>query len=73
MKHSSLTKQRHSTDSSKSAKVEILPLSARFPGDAFLRDETERNRKSERWLLLYGAIAIILVVILVVIRLVFFS
>ena len=73
MKHAPLVAQRHSTRKQVSAKVAVLPLNARFPGDAFLRDETERNRRSERWLLLYGSIALILVAILVTVRLVFFT
>ncbi len=71
MKHAPLVAQRHGIRR-QAAKVEVLPLSARYPGDAFLRDETERNRKSERWLLLYASIALLLVVALVVVRLVFF-
>jgi hypothetical protein len=72
MKHASLSGEQHTVTNRKAAKVEILPLTALNPGDAFLREETEKNRKSERWLILYATIALILVAILVVARLVFF-
>jgi hypothetical protein len=48
-------------------------LDPRNPGKDFLRQEIESNRKSERWLVLNGVIALSLVAILVVVRQVFFT
>ncbi len=72
MKHSAFVDRQHATMKNSSVRVEILPLTARNPGMAFLRQEIELNRKSERWLILKGFIALVLVGILVTVRLVFF-
>jgi hypothetical protein len=48
-------------------------LDPRNPSKDFLRQEIESNRKSERWLVLKGAIALVLVAGLVVIRQLFFT
>jgi archaellum biogenesis protein FlaJ (TadC family) len=48
-------------------------LDPRNPSKDFLRQEIESNRKSERWLVLNGAIALVLVAGLVVIRQLFFA
>ncbi len=73
MKHSTLVEQRHGTSTARPENVEILPISARDPGEAFLRREIEQNRKSERWLVLNGFVALLLVGILVAVRQVFFA
>jgi hypothetical protein len=73
MKHSSESDQQHAVGAVRSSEVEILPLEGRNPGVAFLRRETETNRKSERWLILYGSISLVLVAVLITVRLVFFS
>ena len=73
MKHNALVEQQHGATHAHPERVEILPLSARDPGEAFLRREIEANRKSERILILRGAIALLLVAILVAIRQVFFA
>jgi hypothetical protein len=72
MKHNALVEQQHGTSSAHPERVDILPISARDPGEAFLRREIEANRRSERILVLRGVIALLLVGILVAVRQVFF-
>jgi hypothetical protein len=72
MKHEPLVEQKHGAEGSRAGKVDVLPLTGRNPGDAFLRQEIEDNRKAERILVLRGLIAVVLVAILIVIRQVFF-
>ena len=72
MKHQPLVEQKHATPGSHAGKVEVLPFSARHPGDAFLRQEIEQNRKAERILIVRALIALALVAILIVVRQVFF-
>jgi hypothetical protein len=73
MKHASGIPGQHALGQVPPAVVEVLPLQARNPGTEFLRRELEENRKSERWLILYGTISLILVGILITFRLVFFT
>jgi hypothetical protein len=73
MRHGSTVRQRHGSPGDDSTPVEILPLSARNPGDAFLRLEIERNRRSERWLIPKAVLALALVAALVIVRLVYFT
>ena len=56
-----------------SAKNVIVPADVRNPGDDYLRDELERDRRTERWIALKAAVAIAIVLVLVVIRQVFFE
>jgi hypothetical protein len=72
MKHQPLVEQKHATEGSHAGTVDILPFSSGHPGDAFLRQEIEQNRKAERILILRGLIALALVAVLVVVRQVFF-
>lgn len=72
MKHEPLVEQKHAAQGSHAGKVDVLPLTGRNPGDAFLRQEIEDNRKAERILVLRGLIAVVLVAILIVVRQVFF-
>lgn len=51
----------------------VSPVDLRNPGDDFLQQELEANRRSERWLVLKAAIALALVAVLVVIRQVIFA
>jgi hypothetical protein len=71
MKHSLFVGIRHSS-AEPTPDVDIQPLSLDYPGDAYIRDEINRNRKKERWLILYGSISLVLVAILITIRLLFF-
>jgi hypothetical protein len=73
MKHSEFVDRRHATTKNRSLRPEVLPLTDRDPGTAFLRQEIELNRKSERWLILNGFISLVFVAILVTVRLVFFT
>jgi hypothetical protein len=73
MKHAAQFEPRHSKATASSGSADIQSLAANNPGVAFLRRETETNRKSERWLILYGFISLLLVAILITIRLAFFS
>jgi hypothetical protein len=73
MNHRSLVAQRHGTTRDRSHSAEVLPVDPRDPGDDFLRQEIESNRRSERWLVLKGLIALLLVAVLVAIRQVFFT
>ncbi len=50
----------------------ITATDRRDPGAAFLEQETEDDRRSERRLFLYAGIALAVVAVLVVVRLVFF-
>lgn len=50
----------------------IVPADPRDPGDAFLRQEIEQNRRSERWLIPKAILALAVVAALVVLREVFF-
>jgi hypothetical protein len=72
MKHQPLVEQKHATEGSHAGRVEIQPISAQHPGDAFLRQEIEEDRKAERILILRGLIALALVAVLIVVRQVFF-
>ncbi len=67
MQHAQGAGPRHSAASL------VVPLDPRNPGDLFLQQEIDANRKWERWLILKAAIAIALVAVLVVIRQVFFQ
>ena len=58
--------------SAATSSADILPISTDYPGDAYLRDEIDRNRKKEGWLVLYGVISLALVAVLITIRLLFF-
>jgi hypothetical protein len=73
MKHQPLIEQKHATEGSHAGKVEIQAINVRHPGEAFLRQEIEDNRKAERLLVLRGLIALALVAVLVVVRQVFFQ
>jgi hypothetical protein len=73
MNHRSLVAQRHGTARNRSRSADVLPIDARNPGDDFLRQEIESNRKSERWLVLKAALALLLVAILIAVRQVFFA
>lgn len=73
MKHSFGGQPQHASPTASPDDVEILPLSLQNPGSDYLREEIAQNRKSERWLILYGTISLILVAILITIRLVFFT
>jgi hypothetical protein len=72
MKHEPVVELKHAAEGSNAGKVDVLPLTGRNPGDAFLRQEIEDNRKAERVLVLRGLIAVALVAALVVVRQVFF-
>ena len=72
MKHRRLVEPQHATGKGTQARVEIQAFNSHNPGNPFLRDEIETNRKSERILVLKGIIALVLVAILVTIRQVFF-
>jgi hypothetical protein len=50
----------------------IQPVDLRNPGDAFLAEEIESNRRAERWLVPKALLALAIVAVLVVIREVFF-
>ena len=67
MNHSSGRPARHSSRSI------IEPVDLRNPGDAFLQQEINANRRTERWLIGKAAIALAIVGILVTIRQVFFA
>lgn len=56
-----------------SAKALVEPVNIRNPGDVFLQQEIDANRKTERWLILKAIIAIAFVGVLVVLRQVFFA
>jgi hypothetical protein len=73
MKHRSPLSQQHASLKEDSTPVEILPLSDRNPGDAFLRREIESNRRSERWLVLKAVIALAFVAALVLLRLAYYT
>jgi hypothetical protein len=72
MKHEPLVEQKHATEGSHAGKVDVLPLTGRNPGEVFLRQEIEDNRKAERGLVPRALIALALVAILIVVRQVFF-
>ncbi|HEY8912912.1 hypothetical protein [Lacisediminihabitans sp.] len=50
----------------------IVPADPRNPGDAFLQQEIEQNRRSERWLIPKAILALAVVAALIVLREVFF-
>ncbi|MEP6479620.1 MAG: hypothetical protein ABJB03_09535 [Rhodoglobus sp.] len=56
-----------------SMRAPIVPLDRRDPGDDFLQQEIESNRRAEGWLVLKAFIALGLVAALVVVRQVFFA
>jgi hypothetical protein len=72
MKHQPLIEEKHAVPGSHAGKVEIQPISLRHPGEAFLRQEIEEDRKAEHILVLRGLIALALVAVLIVVRQVFF-
>lgn len=65
--------ERHAPARHRSIGEKVQLLDPRNPSKDFLRQEIESNRKSERWLVLKGAIALVLVACLVVIRQLFFT
>lgn len=67
MKHARSAPPRHS------ARYVVVPANPRNPGDVFLQQEIDANRKAERWLVLKAVIAIAFVALLIVIRQVFFQ
>ena len=67
MKHAEGHPPRHS------ARALVVPVNLRNPGDVFLQQEIDANRRSERWLILKAVIALSFVAVLVVIRQVFFQ
>ncbi|CAN5543594.1 hypothetical protein BH10ACT7_BH10ACT7_12560 [soil metagenome] len=67
MNHSSERPARHRSRST------IEPVDLRNPGDAFLQQEIDANRRTERWLIGKAAIALAIVAVLVAIRQVFFA
>ncbi len=73
MNHRALVAQRHGDIGDRSRSAEVMPIDPRNPGDDFLRQEIERNRKAERWLILKAGIALALVAVLVIVRQVFFA
>ncbi len=66
MKHAADAPPRHS------ARLIVEPVNLNNPGDVFLQQEIERNRRSERWLVLKAMIALGVVVGLLIVREVFF-
>ena len=66
MKHAEGKAPRHSADAM------VVPLNPRDPGDVFIQQEIDTDRRLERWLWAKAALAILLVAGLVVIREVFF-
>jgi hypothetical protein len=58
----------HSTGARHSTRTPVEPIDPRNPGDAFLQQEIDSNRRAERWLVLKAAIAIAIVAALVVVR-----
>lgn len=67
MNHSSDRAGRHRSRSI------IEPVDLRNPGNAFLQQEIDTNRRTERWLIGKAAIALAIVGVLVAIRQVFFA
>jgi hypothetical protein len=47
---------------------QVVPKDITDPGDEFLRQEIEQNRRAERWVVVKALVAIALVVGLVIIR-----
>lgn len=66
MKHAVGAPPRHS------ARLIVEPVNLNNPGDVFLQQEIDRNRRSERWLVLKAIIALAIVAGLVIVREVFF-
>jgi hypothetical protein len=56
------------TSSRHSSRVQVVPSDLRNPGEDFLRQEIEQNRRAERWVVAKALAAIALVVALVIIR-----
>jgi hypothetical protein len=67
MSHAAGSPPRHSAD------LLVDPVDRRSPGDVFLQQEIDANRRAERWLVLKAFIAIAFVAALVVVREVFFA
>ena len=67
MKHAQGHEPRHSAASV------VVPTDFRNPGAVFIQQEIDRDRRSERWLLLKAVVALVLVAALVVVRQVFFA
>lgn len=65
-KHAEGNRPRHSADAT------VVPLDPRNPGDAFIQQEIDTDRRLERWLWAKAALAILVVAGLVVVREVFF-
>jgi hypothetical protein len=57
-----MTSSRHST------RVPVVPSDLRNPGEDFLRQEIEQNRRAERLVVGKAVVAVAVVVLLVVIR-----
>ena len=55
-----------------SIRATIAPADPRDPGDDYLQAELDRDRRTERWIVLKAVIAIAAVAVLVFIRQVFF-
>lgn len=70
----SRTAMKHAPDDAgrHSATDVVEPVDMRMPGPVFLQQELDRDRRSERWLLLKALIAIGIVAILIVVRETFF-
>ena len=51
----------------------IAPADPRDPGDDYLQAELDRDRRTERWVVMKAVIALAAVAVLVVIRQVFFQ
>jgi hypothetical protein len=51
-----------------SFKLQVVPTDLTDPGDDFLRQEIDQNRRSERWVVAKALVAIAFVVGLVIIR-----
>jgi hypothetical protein len=53
--------------------VSQTPNDPRDPGDSYLQNEIDENRRHERWLVLKALLAIAVVAVLVIIRQVYFQ
>jgi hypothetical protein len=56
------------TSSRHSSRVQVVPSDLRNPGEDFLRQEIEQNRRAERRVVVKAIVAIALVAVLVIIR-----
>jgi hypothetical protein len=67
MKHAVGEPARHSATS------RIDPVDPRNPGDVFLQQEIDANRRGERWLIPKALLSLAIVAALIVVRQVFFQ